>query len=213
MSTAIINQGVTFGPFRMPHLREQVDERFRRAFYSYLAEKVLPLLDGKIDRIEGRVGSDYDQLEFVDLVEVRFRYCYKISCFCEAGVEEAAGELDYDPSTASWTPSRIKPPGVRTLTDKRRAQALFESHRHRPPRPEDCPNCHSHKVAEIIYGVPHWSETFQAELDSGRICLGGAWAWEESRQWRCLSCEHEWGITGFVLALRELEEREKSRDE
>ncbi len=55
MSSANIEQGITFGPFRMPHLSEQVNDRFRRAFYSYLSREVMPSLDGQIMRIEGRV--------------------------------------------------------------------------------------------------------------------------------------------------------------
>jgi hypothetical protein len=208
MPSANIEQAIAFGPFRMPHLAEQVDHRFRQAFYSYLTQQVIPSLDGRIVRIEGRVLSHYDQPQFAELTEIRFRYYYEISLSSTAGVEEAWGELDYDPSTASWTPSRTKPPRVRTLTQKRKVRALHESHRHTPVRPAECPQCHSAQVAEILYGVPHYSETFQAELDSGRICLGGSWSWEESLQWRCLCCHHEWGLTGYALALREIEDRE-----
>jgi len=64
------------------------------------------------------------------------------------------------------------------------------------------------EVAEILNGMPHYSEALQAKLDSGQICLGGSWAWDESPQWRCLSCKHEWGLTGYALALREIERRE-----
>ena len=46
MHAAEIAHGMTFGPFRMPHLSEQVDEDFRRSFCSYLAEQVIPSLDG-----------------------------------------------------------------------------------------------------------------------------------------------------------------------
>jgi hypothetical protein len=208
MRSANIEQGVTFGPFRMPHLREQVDDRFRRAFYAYLSQKVMPSLDGQIVRIEGRVLSHYDQPQFAQLAEVRLRYYYEASFSSAEGVEEAWGELDYHPGPASWTPSRTKPPAVRTLTQKRKVQALCESHRYTPDRPADCPKCHSKRFAEIIYGVPHYSEALQAELDSGQKYLGGSWPWDESMQWRCLSCKHEWGLTRYALALREIEGRE-----
>ncbi|HXU75211.1 MAG TPA: hypothetical protein VN794_01520, partial [Methylomirabilota bacterium] len=117
------------------------------------------------------------------------------------------GELDYDPGSASWTPSRIKPPRVRTLTFKRKVQALSESHRHRPVRPAECPQCSSKQVAEILYGVTPYSESLRAELESGRLCHGGSWDWEASLQWRCSSCKHEWGLTAYGLALREIMER------
>lgn len=208
MPLAHIEEGVTFGPFQMPHLAEQVDDRFRRAFYSYLVQQVIPALDSQVERVEGRVFSHYDQPEFAQLAEVRLRYYYEVSFSSAAGVEEAWGELDYDPSTTSWTPSRTKPPSVRNLTQKRKVRALGESHRYKPARPAECPQCHSKEVAEILYGVPHYSEALQAELDSGRICIGGSWSWDESPQWRCLSCKHEWGLTGYALALREIESRE-----
>ena len=209
MHSASIEQGVTFGPFRMPHLAEQVDERFCRAFYSYLAQQVIPSLDGQIERIKGRVFSHYDQSQFAQLIEVRRRYYYEISFSSAAGSEEAWGELDYDATTSSWTSSRTKPPSVRTLTQKRKVRALQESHRYAPARPAECPQCHSDRDAEIVYGVPHYSEGFQAKLDSGRICLGGSWSWDESQQWHCLSCKHEWGLTGYALALREIESQER----
>ncbi|HEX5222031.1 MAG TPA: hypothetical protein VFZ59_20885 [Verrucomicrobiae bacterium] len=214
MGTPSLEQGVTFGPFRMPHFQEQVDDRFRRAFYNYIAQNVIPACDGKIDRIEGRVSSHYDQAEFANLGEVKSRYYYEIACFSPGGVEEASGELDYDPVTASWTPSRVKSPGVRTLSHKRRHKAWLESHRYRPPQPEECPQCRSKQVAEIIYGMIGFRDAagiqaFQAALDSGKICQGGVWDWDQSPQWRCLSCKHEWGLTGYALALREIEGREK----
>jgi hypothetical protein len=213
MRSADIEQGITFGPFRMPHLGEHVDERFRRAFCSYLAQQVMPSLDGEIVRVEGRVFSHYDQPQFVHLAEVRCRYYYQIAFSCRSGVEEAWGELDYDPCTASWTPSRTKPPCVRTLTEKRKVRALCQSHRHPPTRPADCPRCHSKEVAEIVYGLLPHPERFQEELDSGRIVRGGCWAWDESQQWRCLLCKHEWGLTGYALALRELENQERQEGE
>ena len=200
-----IERRVVFGPFRMPHLTERVDDRFRQAFYSFLAQHVIPFLDGEVARIDGRVFSHYDQPQFAQMAEVRLRYYYEVSCSSSAGVEEAWGELDYDPNSASWTPSRTKPPRVRTLSEKRKVRALFESHRYTPVRPLECPECQSKQVAEIVYGVPHFSEALHAELDSGRKCLGGSWAWGESPQWRCLSCKHEWGLTAYALALREIE--------
>jgi hypothetical protein len=67
------------------------------------------------------------------LTEVRRRYYYEISFSSAAGVEEAWGELDYDPSTASWIPSRTKFPRVRTLTQKRKSVRYWSrASMHRP---------------------------------------------------------------------------------
>jgi hypothetical protein len=202
------DEGITFGPFRMPHLAEQVDDRFSKAFRSYLAEKVMPLLDGRVEQVQGRVYSHYDRPQWLQRPEFKSRYYYEINFFSPKGVEEAWGELDYHRDTATWTPSQTKPPSVRTLTFKRKARALSNSHLYRQERPAECPQCHSNRVAGIIYGVPTYSAALRAELDSGRSCFGGEWAWDESKQWRCLSCKHEWGLTGYVLALRDLEKQE-----
>jgi hypothetical protein len=43
MSTPDIEERVAFGPFQMRHLQEQVDDAMRRSFYSYLADKVIPV--------------------------------------------------------------------------------------------------------------------------------------------------------------------------
>jgi hypothetical protein len=169
----------------------------------------MPLLDGQIARVGGRVLSHYDQPQFAELAEVRFRYYYEVSFSSLSGIEEAWGELDYDPTSAFWIPSRTKPPCVRTLTQKRKGQAFYESHRYTAERPANCSQCGSEQVAEILYGFLHLSEAIQAGLDSGRICLGGSWSWEKSPQWRCLSCQHEWGLTAYALALREIERRER----
>ena len=117
---------------------------------------------------------------------------------------------------ASWTTIRALPHGPHPrssplasgLLPKSAKFVRCRSHRYTPTRPAECPQCHCKQVAEILYGVPHHSEALQAELDSGRICLGGSWAWDESPQWRCLSCKHEWGLTGYALALHEIEHRE-----
>ncbi len=208
-----IDQEVTFGPFRMAHLREQVDDRFRRAFYCYLIEKVVPLLDGRITRIAGRVFSHYDQPQFAVLAEVRSRYYYEISFSSAGGVEEAWGELDYDSAGAAWVPSRIKPPSVRTLTHKRESdqlrQAMQECQHHRIPRPTECAQCRSQRVAEIMYGYPADIGALRADLDSGKVCLGGCFFSEDSPQWRCVACGHEWGATAYALTLRNIRERAK----
>jgi hypothetical protein len=206
-----IDQEVTFGPFRMAHLREQVDDRFRRAFCCYLVEKVIPLLDGNVTRIAGRVFSHYDQPQFAAMAEVRSRYYYEISFSSEGGIEEAWGELDYDSAGAGWIPSKIKPPSVRTLAHKREVdqlrQAMVESQHYCIPRPTDCPQCRSPRVAKILYGLPADIKALQADLDSGKLCLGGCFFSEESPQWRCVACDHEWGATAYALALRNVRER------
>lgn len=80
MRKARVQYRIRFGPFRTAHFRTQVDARFRRAFYSYLDQQVIPCLEGDIVRIGGRVSSHYDQPQFNDLAEVKHRYYYEL-CF------------------------------------------------------------------------------------------------------------------------------------
>jgi hypothetical protein len=199
MSLAHIEQAVVFGPFQMPRLQGQVNEEMRQAFYSYLAVKVMPLLEGEVVRIDGRVFSHYDRPEFAGLAEVRHRYYYEIRLSSEAGDEEAWGEVDYHPQSATYSPSRIKPPCVRTLSEKRnidqQRQAELEfQQRNAHHGGDDCPRCHSKQVARLVYGLVHPTPKIQAELDAGRIRLGGCCISEESRKWCCLSCECSWGL-------------------
>lgn len=89
MSTPDIEQRIAFGPFQMGHLQEPVDDAMRRSFYSYLAEKVIPLLQGRITRIDGRLWSHYDRPEFAEIPAVRHRFYYEVSLVSEAGSEDA----------------------------------------------------------------------------------------------------------------------------
>jgi len=203
-----MEQAITFGPFRMAHLQEQIDERFRQAFFDYVVTQVIPRADGRIVRVEGKVTSHYDQPQFVPLAEVRHRFFYELSLISPRGIEEALGELDFHAATASWTPSQTKAPAVNTLTKQRRRQALIESFGYELVRPAACPHCQAGTVAEIHYGLRHHTEQMEAEIEAGRICEGGCWDWENSQPWRCLSCRHEWGPSRYMLALRDIEARE-----
>src|SRR5262245_51029679 len=120
MNPAKIEYQLDFGPFRMVHFQQQVDERFRQTFFSYLVDKVMPLLDGEVVRITGRVGSNYDRPEFAELTTVRARFCYEVSFHSALGTEEAWGEVDYHGTrqTGVWTPSGIQPCRVSTLGRK-----------------------------------------------------------------------------------------------
>jgi hypothetical protein len=215
MDSARFEQEVTFGPFRMPLLQELVNERMRQAFYSYLEKKVVPLLEGQIVRIDGRVFSHYDDPQFAGTAEVGRRYYYEVRLSSRTGVEEAWGELDYDPDTATYAPSRIKPPRVRTLTEVRQIeearQAKLEfQQRHSQHTGDYCPKCHSKQVAEILYGLYPLPlpASLQADFDSRRIRLGGCCVSETSPKWRCLSCGSEWGILpGVRESFHEIFER------
>lgn len=57
-------------------------------------------------------------------------------------------------------------------------------------KPCKCPHCGG-KVASVLYGMPIYSEKLQADLDAGRIVLGGCEICEENHQWECTQCERK----------------------
>lgn len=214
MNKAKAQHKVRFGPFRTSHFREQVDASFRRAFYSYLDRQIMPLLEGDIVRIGGRVHSHYDRPQFDGLPEVKHRYYYELTFHSAAGSEEANGEVDYDPATGAWTPSQVKPLRIWTLSEKLREkrsreldhQISLEARHHEPVRPAKCPRCGSERVADIRYGYVLITPDLEAKLQAGKTCLGGCIVshLDADPQWCCAGCGHRWGLTARGLARREI---------
>ena|ERR1017187_8281198 len=196
MHMAKVQHKVRFGPFRTSHFRKQVDAAFRRAFYSYLDREIIPFLEGDIVGIGGRVHSHYDRPQFNGLPEVKHRYYHELTFHSAAGTEDAHGEVDYDPATGAWTPSRVKPLRIWTLSEKLREkrsrdldrQISMEARHHQPVRPTKCPRCGSKRVAEMRYGC------FVSSDDS-------------DPQWCCLACRNRWGLSARGLARREILKR------
>lgn len=54
-------------------------------------------------------------------------------------------------------------------------------------KPRKCPECGG-KVARIFYGMPAFTERLQADLDAGRIVLGGCEISENMPTWQCVEC-------------------------
>ena len=61
-------------------------------------------------------------------------------------------------------------------------------------KPKKCPKCGNDSIAEILYGmVSPCDEGLNKKLDTGEIFLGGCCIDNDSPQWHCNSCDHEWG--------------------
>ena len=60
-------------------------------------------------------------------------------------------------------------------------------------RPKKCPECGSKRVAEILYGMPAFSDKLERDLEVGRIDLGGCCVTDNDPEWQCVECEHAWG--------------------
>ena len=54
-----------------------------------------------------------------------------------------------------------------------------------------CPSCGSDQVLPIQYGFP--PDELMEESRQGRVILGGCCISDESPEWHCASCDHEWG--------------------
>ena len=58
-------------------------------------------------------------------------------------------------------------------------------------RPQKCPKCVSVRIARYLYGMPMFSDQLQADLDAGKIILGGCELTGDDPAWKCLECETE----------------------
>ena len=62
-----------------------------------------------------------------------------------------------------------------------------------PETPNECPLCHSQRVARILYGLPDFTPELGKTLDEDRVVLGGCCIVGNDPQWHCMTCRHEWG--------------------
>lgn len=58
-------------------------------------------------------------------------------------------------------------------------------------KPEQCPVCGSQRVAEILYGLPAFSEELEGKLKAGEVLLGGCVLTGDDPSWVCLGCGTE----------------------
>ncbi|MCC9604981.1 hypothetical protein LOC68_25260 [Blastopirellula sp. JC732] len=63
-------------------------------------------------------------------------------------------------------------------------QPRYES----PQQPHVCPKCGSTRIADVLYGLPDFSDELQQDLDAGKIVLGGCCVTGDDPVWRCREC-------------------------
>ena len=56
-----------------------------------------------------------------------------------------------------------------------------------------CPTCGSADVAGLMYGLPEYTDELRAELDAGRVFLGGCTMFDDNPVWVCRVCAQSWG--------------------
>ena len=55
-------------------------------------------------------------------------------------------------------------------------------------KPKNCSQCGSKKIAEILYGMPAYSDELQRDLDLGKVVLGGCGVSDDDLLWQCVDC-------------------------
>lgn len=56
-------------------------------------------------------------------------------------------------------------------------------------KPRKCPACSSHRIANILYGMPEYTDELQKDMNSGRIVLGGCCITNDDPRWQCADCQ------------------------
>ncbi|WP_203329171.1 hypothetical protein [Candidatus Laterigemmans baculatus] len=52
-------------------------------------------------------------------------------------------------------------------------------------KPVKCPKCGGQPVARIVYGLPHFSDELEQEIQSGKTVLGGCCISGDDPEWQC----------------------------
>lgn len=58
-------------------------------------------------------------------------------------------------------------------------------------KPVKCPKCGSLHIANILYGMPAYSEQLMTDIDKGKIILGGCIITGDDPKWQCFDCKTE----------------------
>lgn len=58
--------------------------------------------------------------------------------------------------------------------------------------PQQCPDCGSTRILEILYGLPTL-EAFERS-ERGELMLGGCCIYPDSPDFFCKACHHEWRV-------------------
>ena len=120
VSIEVVKKAVEFGPFKTDYHRTTVDSKFRNQFFNYLERSILPQVEGKIDWVDGRLWSNYDEEIFVGEQSIaKRRYSFKIRFFSGREKQTASGEVEYFKEEGEFRVSRRFPPAVATLLAKR----------------------------------------------------------------------------------------------
>jgi hypothetical protein len=83
-----------------------------------------------------------------------------------------------------------RPLFVNYKTKKKWQNGTIRTVRHETKRkPKKCPACGSHRIANILYGMPDFSAKLEKDLSAGRITLGGCCISNDDPEWQCADCQ------------------------
>ena len=68
---------------------------------------------------------------------------------------------------------------------------ILSSRIERSRKPLKCPACGHKPVATIMYGYPIECPELDAEIEAGKVVLGGCVLYEVNPAWQCTSCDRE----------------------
>lgn len=74
-----------------------------------------------------------------------------------------------------------------------------------------CPACGSDNVAEILWGMPAFTEELEKELDEGNVVLGGCCITPDDPKYECNECRCRFGRSEFAEGFVELVEKRTLR--
>ena len=64
--------------------------------------------------------------------------------------------------------------------------------------PVKCPNCGSTNIAEILWGLPAFTEKLKERLDEGKVVLGGCCISDDDPKYECNECKHRFGPVSYT---------------
>ena len=68
-----------------------------------------------------------------------------------------------------------------------------------------CPRCGAEGAAEIVYGMPAFSDEFQHAMENGEVFVGGCCVSGEDPKYKCRSCGYAFGRPGGDPAQSDFE--------
>lgn len=74
-----------------------------------------------------------------------------------------------------------------------------------------CPNCGSDNIAEILWGLPAFTDELQEKLSEGKVVLGGCCVSLDDPKYKCNDCTHRFGRSMFAEGIVEIMERRRLR--